>query len=146
MSDFKSLAVPGVQKLKPYIPGKPISELERELGIENIIKLDGQFAMIQPEIRQQIERDALYANYIDRQQADIDRLRKDEALLIPTDFNYSILEGLSNELKGKLSFAQPSSLAQAAMCRAPDHSDNSMSRRCGQVFLPVPQLLVRKQA
>lgn len=39
MSDFKALAVPGVQKLKPYIPGKPISELERELGIDNIIKL-----------------------------------------------------------------------------------------------------------
>ncbi|MCF6299812.1 MAG: histidinol-phosphate transaminase [Proteobacteria bacterium] len=39
MSDFKELAVAGVQKLKPYIPGKPISELERELGISNIIKL-----------------------------------------------------------------------------------------------------------
>jgi|SRR5690554_1911251 len=39
MSKFNKLAVPGVQKLKPYIPGKPISELERELGIDNIIKL-----------------------------------------------------------------------------------------------------------
>lgn len=39
MCDFLSLAAPGVQKLKPYIPGKPIEELERELGIENIIKL-----------------------------------------------------------------------------------------------------------
>lgn len=39
MTDFKALAVPGVQKLNPYVPGKPISELERELGIENIIKL-----------------------------------------------------------------------------------------------------------
>ncbi len=39
MTDFKKLAVPGVQKLNPYIPGKPISELERELGISNIIKL-----------------------------------------------------------------------------------------------------------
>lgn len=39
MTNFKKMAVPGVQKLNPYIPGKPISELERELGIENIIKL-----------------------------------------------------------------------------------------------------------
>ncbi len=39
MTDFKKMAVPGVQKLNPYIPGKPISELERELGVENIIKL-----------------------------------------------------------------------------------------------------------
>jgi len=37
--DYLTLAVPGVQKLSPYIPGKPVSELERELGISNIIKL-----------------------------------------------------------------------------------------------------------
>ena len=37
--DFISLAVPGVQKLSPYQPGKPIEELERELGVSNIIKL-----------------------------------------------------------------------------------------------------------
>ena len=36
---FLSLAVPGVQKLTPYLPGKPIDELERELGISNSIKL-----------------------------------------------------------------------------------------------------------
>lgn len=39
MVDFKKMAVTGVQKLNPYVPGKPISELEREMGIDNIIKL-----------------------------------------------------------------------------------------------------------
>ncbi|MFK8013534.1 MAG: histidinol-phosphate transaminase [Marinicellaceae bacterium] len=39
MIDYKKLAAKGVQKLNPYIPGKPISELEREMGISNIIKL-----------------------------------------------------------------------------------------------------------
>lgn len=39
MIDYKKLAAKGVQKLNPYIPGKPISELEREMGIDNIIKL-----------------------------------------------------------------------------------------------------------
>ena len=39
MIDYKKLAAKGVQKLNPYIPGKPISELEREMGIANIIKL-----------------------------------------------------------------------------------------------------------
>lgn len=38
-TDFTRLAMPGVQQLQPYQPGKPISELERELGISNIIKL-----------------------------------------------------------------------------------------------------------
>lgn len=37
--DFIALAVPGVQKLSPYQPGKPIEELERELGLNDIIKL-----------------------------------------------------------------------------------------------------------
>lgn len=37
--DFIALATPGVQKLSPYQPGKPVEELERELGISNIIKL-----------------------------------------------------------------------------------------------------------
>ncbi len=39
MTDIYSLAVSGVQKLVPYKAGKPIEELERELGISNIIKL-----------------------------------------------------------------------------------------------------------
>ena len=37
--DFIALATPGVQGLTPYVPGKPVEELERELGIRNIIKL-----------------------------------------------------------------------------------------------------------
>ena len=36
---FLSLAAPGVQQLRPYLPGKPVEELERELGISNSIKL-----------------------------------------------------------------------------------------------------------
>ncbi len=37
--DFQKLAVSGVQELQPYLPGKPIEELERELGVSNILKL-----------------------------------------------------------------------------------------------------------
>ncbi len=39
MNRFKKLAVPGVQQLQPYTPGKPVEELERELGIRNSVKL-----------------------------------------------------------------------------------------------------------
>jgi len=38
-TDFHKLAVKGVQSLKPYLPGKPIEELERELGVSNTLKL-----------------------------------------------------------------------------------------------------------
>lgn len=37
--DFSALAVPGVRQLKPYTPGKPIAELEREYGVRDSIKL-----------------------------------------------------------------------------------------------------------
>lgn len=37
--DYLALAAAGVQKLHPYVPGKPVDELERELGISNIVKL-----------------------------------------------------------------------------------------------------------
>ena len=36
---FLDMAVPGVQRLHPYSPGKPVSELEREYGVTDIIKL-----------------------------------------------------------------------------------------------------------
>lgn len=39
MNRFKKLAVPGVQQLQPYTPGKPVEELERELGIHHSVKL-----------------------------------------------------------------------------------------------------------
>jgi len=37
--DYFELATDGVKKLHPYMAGKPVSELERELGISNIVKL-----------------------------------------------------------------------------------------------------------
>lgn len=39
MTDFIKLASPGIRELQPYQPGKPVEELERELGLRNIIKL-----------------------------------------------------------------------------------------------------------
>lgn len=66
MPDFKKMAVPGVQQLKPYIPGKPISELERELGISNIIKLAsnenplGPSPLAMAAIEQEMSELALY--------------------------------------------------------------------------------------
>ena len=85
-----------------------------DVGFEQLIVLNPDLGSVDPEIRLQTERDALYANYIDRQQRDIDLLQKDEAHRIPADFAYDGISGLSNELKAKLQKAQPVNLAQAA--------------------------------
>ncbi|MBT3953302.1 MAG: tRNA uridine-5-carboxymethylaminomethyl(34) synthesis enzyme MnmG, partial [Rhodobacterales bacterium] len=68
---------------------------------------------ISQEVRDQLEKDAIYINYIDRQSAAVNAMRKDEKLIIPENFNYSDISGLSNELKQKLMHSRPSSLAQA---------------------------------
>ena len=85
-----------------------------DVSFEDLILLDDRLANVDQEIRRQVERDALYANYIDRQQRDIDLLQKDEAHKIPAHFDYDSISGLSNELKNKLGKAQPVNLAQAA--------------------------------
>jgi tRNA uridine 5-carboxymethylaminomethyl modification enzyme len=68
---------------------------------------------VDDKIADQISKDALYVNYIDRQKLDIAAIQKDEGLKIPHDFDYEAIEGLSSELRVKLSRARPMNLGQA---------------------------------
>ncbi len=69
---------------------------------------------VEPLIAEQMERDAMYAHYIKRQANDVALLRKDEEERIPASFDYSAVDGLSNELKSKLISGKPENLAQAS--------------------------------
>lgn len=71
----------------------------------------GQFSQT---VTEQIEIDAQYDTYLQRQQLDIVAFRRDEALVLPPDLDYSRITGLSNEVKLKLSRAAPATLGQAA--------------------------------
>jgi tRNA uridine 5-carboxymethylaminomethyl modification enzyme len=66
------------------------------------------------DVRLQVETDALYAGYIDRQAADIEAFRRDEALRLPADIDYLALEGMATEVRQKLAAARPATLGQAA--------------------------------
>ncbi|WP_170443844.1 tRNA uridine-5-carboxymethylaminomethyl(34) synthesis enzyme MnmG [Ruegeria arenilitoris] len=81
---------------------------------EDLVPLIQQLEDVDQDTRRQIERDALYANYIARQQRDVEAMKRDESHAIPADFDYSSLTGLSNELKQKLSAARPANIAQAS--------------------------------
>lgn len=85
-----------------------------DVDFETLLQLDPVLSAIAPEIRCQLEKDALYANYIERQQRDVDMLKRDEAQEIPTGFDYLAIDGLSNELKTKLASVRPENIAQAA--------------------------------
>ena len=65
------------------------------------------------EIDEQIEINAHYKGYLRKQRADILAFKRDENLLIPDDFNYSHLSGLSNEVKAKFIKIRPKTLGQA---------------------------------
>jgi tRNA uridine 5-carboxymethylaminomethyl modification enzyme len=60
-----------------------------------------------------LENDARYAVYLDRQERDIATFKRDEALEMPDDFDYSDVSGLSAELRTKLSTVRPRTLGQA---------------------------------
>jgi tRNA uridine 5-carboxymethylaminomethyl modification enzyme len=73
-----------------------------------------ELSTIAPAIAAQIETDARYASYVERQAADVAILRRDEATTIPADFDYAALSGLSVELRQKLEARRPVSIAQAS--------------------------------
>lgn len=78
-----------------------------------VAKLDDRLKTVEASIASQIERQALYKNYIERQAKDVASLARDHAWKIPRGFDFNGIEGLSNELKSKLSHARPNTLDQA---------------------------------
>ena len=84
-----------------------------ELEYSDIASLKGE-ATGDKEAAEQVAIQAKYAGYIDRQQEEIDRLRRYENTIFDPDFDYEQVDGLSNEVKQKLSEARPETLARAS--------------------------------
>lgn len=73
-----------------------------------------QLAQFSAEVAEQVEIDAHYAGYLDRQDSDIRAFRRDESLRLPGSLDYASVGGLSNEIRGLLSRHRPETLGQAA--------------------------------
>ncbi len=71
-------------------------------------------ATIRPDVIEQLEADATYTGYLERQEADIRALRRDESLLLPGDLDYRSIVGLSKEVGEKLARARPRTVAAAS--------------------------------
>ena len=84
------------------------------VSYKDLFKLEPKLIKIDEETLKQIQKDATYVNYLDRQRKDIDTIKKDERVLIPTDLDYNSIQGLSTELKLKLSRARPQNMLQAS--------------------------------
>ncbi|MEK1933033.1 MAG: tRNA uridine-5-carboxymethylaminomethyl(34) synthesis enzyme MnmG [Pararhizobium sp.] len=84
-----------------------------EHDIQSLSAVWPELAALDPKLAEALEIDATYAVYMDRQAADIASVRREESRVIPDDFDFQSLSGLSNELKQKLVAAMPRNLAQA---------------------------------
>ncbi|MBP1885527.1 tRNA uridine-5-carboxymethylaminomethyl(34) synthesis enzyme MnmG [Sinorhizobium mexicanum] len=84
-----------------------------EQSIAGLKPLWPELEGIDGRVAEALEIDAAYAVYMERQTADIAGIRREESTSIPEDFDYSLLPGLSNELKQKLTQQRPRNLAQA---------------------------------
>jgi tRNA uridine 5-carboxymethylaminomethyl modification enzyme len=101
--------------------GKPLAReyslmdlLKRpELGYGDLAGLIGE-PVEDEAVAEQVQIQAKYQGYIDRQQDEIDRLKRHEAMPLPEDLDYRHVEGLSHEIRQKLAEARPETLAQAS--------------------------------
>ena len=70
-----------------------------ELGYADLADMVQDGEAVVDDVAEQIEIGVKYAGYIERQKDEIERLRRHEETPLPLDFDYSVIEGLSNEIK-----------------------------------------------
>jgi tRNA uridine 5-carboxymethylaminomethyl modification enzyme len=86
----------------------------RDIGFDDLRRIWPAIGGWAPEVREQIEIDAAYAGYLDRQDADVAAFRRDEDLALPAGLDYAAVGGLSNEAREKLAAVRPATLGQAS--------------------------------
>ena len=83
------------------------------IDLPRLAKIWPELGGIRPDIAEQLEIEATYAGYLARQEADIERLRRDDALALPADLDYGGIASLSREVRDKLAAARPATLGAA---------------------------------
>lgn len=90
-----------------YLAYPTITMTEIEAAFPDIEGMD-------PTIKSQLEIEAMYAGYIERQKEDVAALRREESLELPKGIDYGAVGGLTNEVRAKLEQVRPATLGQAA--------------------------------
>lgn len=84
-----------------------------DMSLQRLSAIWPELGTITGKTGERLETEARYAVYLDRQQADVAVLKREEARAIPEGLDFAALPGLSNELKQKLANRRPRSLAEA---------------------------------
>jgi tRNA uridine 5-carboxymethylaminomethyl modification enzyme len=84
-----------------------------DIGFDHLAAIWPELGLADAATREALEIDARYSVYLERQQADIALLRREESLAIPADIDFSAVPGLSNELRQKMAARKPATIAAA---------------------------------
>lgn len=85
-----------------------------EINFARVAAIFPQIGEWRAEISEQIEIDALYQGYVERQDSEIAALRRDQGIRLPADLDFAAIGGLSAEVQEKLALRRPSNLAEAS--------------------------------
>jgi tRNA uridine 5-carboxymethylaminomethyl modification enzyme len=85
-----------------------------DVGLADVARIWPELLGVPASIGIQLEIDAKYAVYLDRQAAEVAAFKRDEAFAIPDAIDYAAVPGLSNEVRQKLSVARPRTIGQAS--------------------------------
>ena len=86
----------------------------QDITVASLTKIWPELSGIRPDVVEQLEIEARYSTYLERQNADIEAFKRDEALEIPPDLDLDSVGGLSNEVREKLKKVRPASFGAAA--------------------------------
>ena len=121
----KKTIIKPVKKVNDYLKSRGSSEISSGIHLDQLLKrsqlnygavekLAGSTDHLSQQVSRQVEIEIKYEGYIQRQFKEIEKFKDLEKMKIPQDFDFTIVHGLSNELKEKLSTVSPSSLGQAS--------------------------------
>lgn len=101
--------------IKPLSREYSLADLLRrpELNYSDVATLSGTPTSSDSRVAEQVTTQIKYAGYIDRQQDEIERLHRHEDTVIPDNIDYQLVDGLSNEIRQKLTQSRPTTLARA---------------------------------
>ena len=119
---------------RPGVSYKPLMQATKKTAT------DVEINSVEYQAKQQVEIQLKYQGYIDRQEEEIQRLKKQENTALPEGFDYSEMPGLSNELRQKLNAARPENIGRAS--RIPGMTPAAISLLL--IYLKKHQVLKRK--
>ena len=101
---------------KPLLREARLEDLLRrpDVSYDSLMSLSTDNPEIDPVVVEQVEIQAKYSGYIERQMDEIERLQRHNEKAIPEGFNYSVISGLSNEVQEKLIKIKPTTIGHAS--------------------------------